>query len=173
MGRTIATHRKEKICITTTIVVRYRSKPNRKEKEMGKLIIDKVTGTVLNIEGCYVIDADQLDDSFTDSEIADLADRVGVPVARAEVGTMEEHEAIELFHQMCGKFGWVGCIFTEEDIRMRLEDDVFDEAEMDKMVEKVKRTRWWRKAMDEATCEAGNEMLDGAIQEAQEQGEGQ
>jgi hypothetical protein len=70
-----------KICITTTIVVRYRSKPNRKEKEMGKLIIDKVTGTVLNIEGCYVIDADQLDDSFTDSEIADLADRVGVPVS--------------------------------------------------------------------------------------------
>jgi hypothetical protein len=48
---------------------------------MGKLIIDKVTGTVLNIEGCYVIDADQLDDSFTDSEIADLADRVGVPVS--------------------------------------------------------------------------------------------
>jgi hypothetical protein len=47
---------------------------------MGKLIIDKVAGAVLNIEGCYVIDADQLDDSFTDSEIADLADRVGVRV---------------------------------------------------------------------------------------------
>ena len=47
---------------------------------MGKLIIDKVTGTILNIEGCYIIDADQLDDSFTDSEIADLADRVGVPI---------------------------------------------------------------------------------------------
>jgi hypothetical protein len=133
---------------------------------MGKLIIDKVTGTVLNIEGCYVIDADQLDDSFTDSEIADLADRVGVPVARAEVGTMEEHEAIELFHQMCGKFGWVGCIFTEEDIRMRLEDDVFDEAEMDKMVEAVKWTRWWRKHMDNTMAEAGNEALDEAIYEA-------
>jgi hypothetical protein len=48
---------------------------------MQKYIIDKVTGTILNIEGCYVIDADQLDDSFTDSEIADLADRVGVPVS--------------------------------------------------------------------------------------------
>ena len=90
-----------------------------------------------------------------------------------QIETMQEHEAIELFHQMCGKFGWVGCIFTEEDIRMRLEDEVFDEAEMDKMVEAVTWTRWWRKAMDEAMCEAGNEMLDGAIQEAQEQGEGQ
>ena len=142
---------------------------------MGKLIIDKVTGTVLNIEGCYVIEADQLDDSFTDREIADLADRLGMPVSeyKITVDTMREHEGIELFHQMCGKFGWVGCIFTEEDIRMRLEDEVFDEAEMDKMVEAVTWTRWWRKAMDEAMCEAGNEMLDGAIQEAQEQGEGQ
>ena len=47
---------------------------------MQKLIIDKVTGTVLNIEGCYLIDADQLDDSFTDSEVADLADSVGVRI---------------------------------------------------------------------------------------------
>ena len=47
-----------------------------------KLIIDKATGTILNIEGCYVIDADQLGDSFTDREIADLADRVGVPVSQ-------------------------------------------------------------------------------------------
>jgi hypothetical protein len=133
---------------------------------MGKLIIDKVTGTVLNIEGCYVIDADQLDDSFTDSEIADLADRVGTPINVAS--EMQEHDGIELFHQMSSKFGWVGCIFTEEDIRMRLEDEVFDEAEMDKMVEKVQWTRWWRKAMDEAMCEAGYEMLDEAIREAQE-----
>ena len=149
---------------------------------MGKLIIDKVTGTVLNIEGCYVIDADQLDDSFTDSEIADLADRVGVKVEdpddvseviwfdtltdRQKLDTMREHEGIELFHQMCGKFGWVGCIFTTEDIRMRLEDDVFDEAEMDKMVEAVTWTRWWRKAMDNAMNEAGYEILDEAIAEA-------
>ena len=130
---------------------------------MGKLIIDKVTGTVLNIEGCYVIDADQLDDSFTDSEIADLADRVGVPVARAEVGTMEEHEAIELFHQMCGKFGWVGCIFTEGDIRQRLEDNYFNEKEITKLIEKIQWTRSWRKGMDNAMNEAGNDMLDEAI----------
>ena len=135
---------------------------------MGKLIIDKVTGTVLNIEGCYVIDADQLDDSFTDSEIADLADRVGVPVARAEVGTMEEHEAIELYHQMSRKFGWVGCIFTIAYIRMRLAEDGLEGDELEKMVEKVEWTRWWRKVMDEALWEAGYGMMDEAIREAQE-----
>ena len=85
-----------------------------------------------------------------------------------QIETMQEHEAIEFYHQMSSKFGWVGCIFTEEDIRMRLEDEVFDEAEMDKMVERVTWTRWWRKAMDEAMCEAGYEMLDEAIREAQE-----
>jgi siroheme synthase (precorrin-2 oxidase/ferrochelatase) len=83
-----------------------------------------------------------------------------------QIETMQEHEAIELFHQMCGKFGWVGCIFTEEDIRMCLEDDVFDEAEMDKMVEKVKRTRWWRKVMDGAMNQAGSDALLEAIREA-------
>ncbi len=57
---------------------------------MQKLIIDKVTGTVLNIEGCYVIDADQLDDSFTDSEIADLADRSGLPIAGGVLDTTQE-----------------------------------------------------------------------------------
>ena len=137
---------------------------------MGKLIIDKVTGTVLNIEGCYVIEGDQLDDSFTDSEIADLADRLGVPVSeyKMTVETMREHDGIDLFHQMCGKFEWVGCIFTEGDIRMVLEDEGFDEPEMDKMVEKVMWTRWWRKVMDEAMNEAGADCLLEAIREAKE-----
>jgi hypothetical protein len=49
-----------------------------------------VTGTVLNIEGCYVIDADQLDDSFTDSEIADLADRSGLPIVGGVLDTTME-----------------------------------------------------------------------------------
>jgi hypothetical protein len=141
-----------------------RSEEERKI-EMGKLIIDKVTGTVLNIEGCYVIDADQLDGSFTDSEIADLADRVGVPVARAEVGTMEEHEGIELYHQMSSKFGWVGCIFTVADIRMRLAEDGLEGDELEKMVEKTQQTRSWRKVMEDAMNREGYEVLAEAIQE--------
>lgn len=133
---------------------------------MGKLIIDKVTGTVLNIEGCYVIEADQLDDSFTDSEIADLADRVGTPISVAS--TMQEHDAIELFHQMSSKFGWVGCIFTVADIRMCLADDFFEGVEIEKMVEKVQWTRSWRKVMEEAMNEAGADCLLEAIREAKE-----
>jgi hypothetical protein len=121
VGRTIVTHRKEKICITTTTVVRYRSNPLRKEIEMG-----------------------------------------------TQLETMQEHEAIEFYHQMSSKFGWVGCIFTVADIRMRLAEDGLTGDELEAMVEKVEWTRWWRKVMDEAMCEAGYEMLDEAIREAQE-----
>lgn len=87
-----------------------------------------------------------------------------------QVAEMQEHEAIELFHQMCGKFGWVGCIFTDEDIRIRLEDEVFDEAELDKMVEAVKFTTWWRKTIDHVLSESGNETLDEAIYEVMNKG---
>jgi hypothetical protein len=134
---------------------------------MGKLIIDKVTGTVLNIEGCYVIEAEQLDDNFTDSEIAELANRVGVPVSeyKVTVETMREHEGIDLFHQLCGKFEWKGCIFTEGDIRQNLEDEDIDEATLNKMVEKVQWTHWWRKIMDNSIIEAGYAILDEAIYE--------
>lgn len=83
-----------------------------------------------------------------------------------QIKTMQEHEGIELFHQMCGKFGWVGCIFTDEDIRMRLEDDDLSDEQMAPIVEAVKWTRWWRKHMDNAMNEAGNEALDEAIYEA-------
>lgn len=85
-----------------------------------------------------------------------------------EIETMREHEAIELFHQMCGKFGWVGCIFTEEDIRMCLADDFFEGVEIEKMVEKVQWTRSWRKVMEEAMNEAGADCLLEAIREAKE-----
>jgi hypothetical protein len=81
---------------------------------------------------------------------------------------MEEHEAIELYHQMSRKFGWVGCIFTIAYIRMRLAEDGLEGDELEKMVEKVEWTRWWRKVMDEALWEAGYGMMDEAIREAQE-----
>ncbi len=45
---------------------------------MGKLIIDTVTGTILNAEGCYVLDdTDWTSDDFTDREIAELAAKSG------------------------------------------------------------------------------------------------
>jgi hypothetical protein len=79
---------------------------------------------------------------------------------------MQEQEAIQLFHRMCGKFGWVGCIFTDEDIRQRLADDDIAEEHMEGMVEAVKFTTWWRKTLDNVLCEVGNETLDEAIYEA-------
>lgn len=45
------------------------------------LVIDKMTGTVLSANTCYLIDAEELPEFYlSDSEIAAVADRVGVPV---------------------------------------------------------------------------------------------
>ena len=86
-----------------------------------------------------------------------------------EIETMQEHEAIELYYQMSSKFGWVGCIFTVADIRMQLAEQGLEGDELEKMVEKVEWTRWWRKTMDEAMNEAGYEVLAEAIYEATEE----
>jgi len=87
-----------------------------------------------------------------------------------QLETMEEHEAIELYHQMSSKFGWVGCIFTVADIRMKLAEDVLEGDELEKMVEKVQWTHWWHKIMSDAMNEAGYETLDEAIYEAKNGG---
>lgn len=45
---------------------------------MGKLIIDTTTGTILNAEGCYVVDdTDWTNDDLSDHEIAELAAKSG------------------------------------------------------------------------------------------------
>jgi hypothetical protein len=49
---------------------------------MSKLIIDTQTGTILNIEHCYVIDANDLSENdFTCAELQAVADRSGVSIS--------------------------------------------------------------------------------------------
>jgi hypothetical protein len=49
---------------------------------MSKLIIDTQTGTILNIEHCYVIEAEELsDDDFTCDELQVVADRAGISIS--------------------------------------------------------------------------------------------
>jgi len=48
---------------------------------MSKLIIDATTGTVLNADNCYVVDASVLtEDTYSDSELCDIA-KTGISVA--------------------------------------------------------------------------------------------
>lgn len=48
-----------------------------------KLIIDATTGTVLNADGCYLVDgADFPDKELSDSEVSELAQRVGKSLHR-------------------------------------------------------------------------------------------
>jgi hypothetical protein len=48
-----------------------------------KLIIDATTGTVLNADGCYLVDgADFPDEELSDSEVSELAQRVGKSLHR-------------------------------------------------------------------------------------------
>lgn len=53
-----------------------------------KLIIDAVTGTILNTEGCYFVDEkDILGEDLSDSEIGALAQRVGKSVQQMGLDT--------------------------------------------------------------------------------------
>jgi len=52
-----------------------------------KLIIDTTTGTVLNLEGCVIVETDNLDDhdnhlldEASDSEISDIGKRYGISI---------------------------------------------------------------------------------------------
>lgn len=45
-----------------------------------KVIIDASTGTIVDLADCYIVDADLLDDTFSDGEVADIARRAGVRV---------------------------------------------------------------------------------------------
>ena len=56
---------------------------------MTKLIIDATTGTVLDMDECYIVDTDTLDDhdsamldNASDSEIAEIAKRTGKSIKR-------------------------------------------------------------------------------------------
>jgi len=56
-----------------------------------KLIIDATTGTILNIEGCYLVDEkDLLREDLSDSEIANLAERKG----KRLVTMLEDEESV-------------------------------------------------------------------------------
>ena len=49
---------------------------------MSKLIIDTQTGTILNIEHCYIVEASELsEDDFTCSELQAVADRAGISIS--------------------------------------------------------------------------------------------
>jgi hypothetical protein len=53
-----------------------------------KLIIDAVTGTILNAEGCYIVEEkDILGEDLSDSEISALAERVGKSVQKMGTDT--------------------------------------------------------------------------------------
>jgi hypothetical protein len=52
-----------------------------------KLIIDKTTGTVLNLEGCVIVETDDLNDhdshlleEASDSELSDIGERCGISI---------------------------------------------------------------------------------------------
>ena len=54
---------------------------------MSKLIIDTMTGTILNIEHCYVIEAEELtDDDSTCAELLAVADRSGKSISEIARG---------------------------------------------------------------------------------------
>lgn len=139
-----------------------------------KLIIDTQTATILNIEHCYIIEANELsDDDFTSSELQMVADRCGQPVRALDDYT--EEQALELMWSLVRRFGWRGTMFTQTDIRDAIEEMVglnvaTDEQATDEQIQAVMKTRMWVKTLEDALVREGMECLYDAIREVSDNG---
>lgn len=132
-----------------------------------KLIIDTQTATILNIEHCYIIEANELsDDDFTSSELQMVADRCGQPIRALDDYT--EQQALELVWSLARRFGWRGTMFTQADIRDALEEQVGLNEATDEQIQAVMKTRMWVKTLDDALGREGMECLYDAVNEVLE-----
>lgn len=129
-----------------------------------KLIIDTQTGTILNIEHCYIIEANELsDDDFTSSELQMVADRCGQPIRALDDYT--EQKALELMWSLARRFGWRGTMFTPNDVRDALEEQVGLNEATDEQIQAVMKTHTWVKTLEDALVREGMECLYDAIRE--------
>ena len=129
-----------------------------------KLIIDTQTATILNIEHCYIIEANELsDDDFTSSELQMVADRCGQPIRALDDYT--EEQALELVWSLVRRFGWKGTMFTPTDVREAIGERVGLNEATDEQIQAVMKTRMWVKHLDEAMCREGYECLYDAVSE--------
>lgn len=128
-----------------------------------KYIIDKTTGTVLDLAGCYIINGDQLDDTFTDSEVSDLADRVGRKVV--DTADYTEEQALGLVSRFAQQYGWKGTMFTRTDVRQAVIDHYGWAESLDEKVDKVMATRMWVKTLEDSIIREGMECIYDAIQQ--------
>jgi hypothetical protein len=129
-----------------------------------KLIIDTQTATILNIEHCYIIEANELSvDDFTSSELQMVADRCGQPIRALDDYT--EEQALDLMWSLARRFGWKGTMFTPNYVRDALEERVGLNEATDEQIQAVMETRMWVKHLDDAMYREGMECLYDAISE--------
>ena len=129
-----------------------------------KLIIDTQSATILNIEHCYIIEANELsDDDFTSSELQMVADRCGQPIRALDDYT--EQKALELMWSLARRFGWRGTMFTPNDVRDALEEQVGLNEATDEQIQAVMKTHTWVKTLEDALVREGMECLYDAIRE--------
>lgn len=127
-----------------------------------KLIVDKTTGTVLDLDGCYIINAEELGDDYSDGEAMELAVKYGTKVREfAPLDDMTPDEALDLFLAIQKKFGWAGVVFTADDIVDELESRLVEPS--GELIDAVMHTYEWRKSLPNLTTSWGFECLSDAV----------
>jgi predicted choloylglycine hydrolase len=71
-------------------------------------------------------------------------------------------EALDLLWALARKFDWKVSVFTEDDIRFMVDDEIDDDE-----MKRIKASRSWRK-MEEALNTEGMSCIEDAINEANE-----
>lgn len=127
-----------------------------------KLIVDTTTGTVLGLDDCYIINAEELGDDYSDGEAMELAVKYGTKVREfAPDDDMTPDEALHLVLAIQKKFGWSGTMFTADDIIDELESRLVEPT--GEMVDAVMATYEWRKSLPNLTTSWGFECLSDAV----------
>ena len=133
-----------------------------------KLIVDVSSGTIVLLDQCRIVGADQLpmDYELSDGEMGALALRVGKPIPTLDNYT--EQQALELMWSLVRRFGWRGTMFTQVDIRDALEEQFGLDEATDEQIQAVMKTRMWVKTLEDALGREGMECLYDAVNEVLE-----
>lgn len=130
----------------------------------NKLIICRVTGTVLALDDCRVVDMEHYDSEASEREIRGLADSHGrTPV---DVDNLTEDEAQTLVSALANRFGWKYTVFTQSDVWHCL-IDMNGEATAEQ-IKAVMATRMWTKTLEDAIIREGMLCVYDAIEQAKQ-----
>ena len=131
-----------------------------KTETQDRYVVCRTTGTILNLQDCYVVTAEQLGDASTDSEIAAVT-RNGHKVL--DPTSYTQKDALDIVEQWRKAFKWQGVLFTRDDLTNSIINHYGYAENLDDKVTAIMASRFWNKYLEDALIREGSEYIEQAI----------